>query len=99
MSETETLDYEAVILRLLKKRPITEMERQLSRESGRTIKGLRASAIKTVMELMMGKPLTMKETRYIYSLATSTLRTNQGLVWDHDLHLLNWRWFWRWASK
>lgn len=99
MSEAETVDYEAVILKLLAKRPVTELERKMAKEGGRTVKGLRASAIKTVMEIMMGKPLTMKETRYIYSLATSTLRTTQGLVWDSDLHLLNWRWFWRWAIK
>ncbi len=92
-------DLERVILNLIKKRPVSALEHDLAQASNRSVLGLRAGAIKTTLELLIGKPLSKPESQYIYQLAFHTMRRNQGQLWDDELPLRFWSNFWRWAIR
>jgi len=98
MSEMDNL--EKVLLGLLKKRPPSNLERELAEATDKSVESLRYYGLRMMSEIMMGRPMTKKQSHYVFKMAINTLRTNQGYrLWDDDMKYRYWKDFWRWASR
>jgi hypothetical protein len=91
-------DLSKVLWSLLEKRPPTDLERQLARESHKSLLYFRANTMRICLELLMGEPLSSAQADYLITLAKSSLRRNRYRVWDQDLPLVNFKHFWRRAT-